>query len=66
MFTIFAHTETMKDVVTFAQIQPVLAGLVLIILGLLVIVIYLVNTWQPKSFTEKQKTATAKKKTSKK
>jgi len=67
MFNLFAHSESMKDMVTFAQIKPVLAGLVLIIMGLLVIVIYLVNTWQPKSFTEKQKTAAAsKKKTTKK
>jgi len=68
MFNLFAHSESMKDMVTFAQIKPVLAGLVLIIIGLLVIVIYLVNTWQPKSFTEKQKAAAAasKKKTTKK
>ena len=66
MFNLFAHTDSMKDMVTFAQMKPVLAGLVLIILGLLAIVIYLVNTWQPKSFTEKQKAAASKKKTTKK
>jgi cytochrome oxidase assembly protein ShyY1 len=68
MFNLFAHTESMKDMVTFAQMKPVLAGLVLIIIGLLAIIIYLVNTWQPKRFTEKQKAtaAASKKKSSKK
>jgi len=67
MYNLFAHMGSMKDVVTFSQIQSVLAGLVLIIIGLLVIVIYLANTWQPKSFTQKQKTvAAAKKKSTKK
>ena len=66
MFNILAHAST-KDMVTFAQMQPILAGLVLIIIILLAIVIYLVNTWQPKSFTQKQKVAAAvKKKTTKK
>jgi len=67
MYNLLAHTGTMKDVVAFDQIQSVLAGLALIIIGLLVIVIYLANTWQPKSFTQKQKTAAvAKKKSTKK
>jgi len=53
--------------VAIDQIQAVLAGLVLIILGLLGIIIYLVNTWQPKSFTTvKKSTVAAKKKTTKK
>jgi len=66
MFNLLAHAASTKEMVTFAQIKPVLAGLVLIIIGLLVVVIYLVNTWQPKSFTEKQKAAAVKKKTTKK
>lgn len=67
MFTIFATTESMKEMISFTQAKPILAGLVLIILTLLVIVIYLVNTWQPKSFTETKKSSRAsKKKTAKK
>lgn len=67
MFNLFAHTESLKGMVAIDQIQSVLAGLVLIIIGLLVIVIYIVNTWQPKSFTgAKKSTGVAKKKTTKK
>ena len=68
MFNLFAHTGSLEGMVAIDQIQAVLAGLVLIILGLLGIIIYLVNTWQPKSFTQKQKDAAlaSKKKTTKK
>jgi len=67
MFNLFAHTGSLEGMVAIDQIQAVLAGLVLIILGLLGIIIYLVNTWQPKSFTAaKKSTVAAKKKTTKK
>jgi len=68
MFNLLAHTKNFDGMVTATEAKTLLAALVLIIIAQLVIIIYLANTWQPKSFTAKKAAAkkTVAKKTTKK